>query len=397
MRLDSSLDAAITDDHKAIIAAQTEIIDSIVNLEKAIGTGDGKNRSAFLQDHKVAYNTLTDQVLKRQNRLPRFDPLQKLPPELWIRIISLVLSSYWPPPAFFPDSIDVDAVLPLTLVSKWWQQALLGVAQFWTHISVDTRHPDSVAKAVMCFELSANLPISFDVVQRSRIEWNTIGPHILRNKHRIHQLHIRSYERDDEADYIAELDVLMLLLPLPNLRRMVSMWDTDHDDLKRILHACPSLQDMALRNLTERFNDVNLNVFVKAEVYLSEIALLLEKNPPSIRSVRVSSNNPQDHLESLLGMPSLNGSDLGWQSLDWSNVLYPIPTKLLRRLVNLTSLTIDTTFTVIGELFNHLHDLPRLISLTIIIQVVLYIRFIEFGSYHRRSSSMSHHSTISYS
>ncbi|PVG04321.1 hypothetical protein CPB86DRAFT_869024 [Serendipita vermifera] len=332
MQLDSSPDTAIADDYKALTTAQNEIIDRIANLEGAIGTSEDKNLLASLRDHKAAYNELADQLLNRQRQIPRFDPLEKLPPELWIRIIFMLLAPYWlPDSAAASYSIDVDLAFSLTLVPKPWQHVILGFPQFWTYISVDPTCPDSMVKAFTCLELSANLPVSLCLSRLSNIEWDMIGPHIIRNKHRIHRFWMIGGERSDETIYLGRQEFLMILLPLPNLRWVGSLFGIDHELEKKILGACPLLEGMVLRNITESFpDDINLDRFTHVKLPVSEIPLLLERSPPSLEDVEVVySAGPGDHLGPLLDAPLLNGGDLGWRFLTWFDVHHSLPMKLL--------------------------------------------------------------------
>jgi hypothetical protein len=117
-------------------------------------------RSEHKQNDKLSrladdYNRLMDQIDDEESNFSSLsDPLEALPIEIWQEIITMTRDG-------LPTNLwEIEHILPLTLVSKSWRQAIMTTPIFWTYIQLFSPCYDMEAKVATCLRLSSDLPLN---------------------------------------------------------------------------------------------------------------------------------------------------------------------------------------------------------------------------------------------
>lgn len=136
------------------------------------------------------YNRLSDRI-SSLTRGPLPDPLDALPQEIWERIIceagtvEYELSSKRALPV-----IAIEDILPLTLVSIKWRDAILGYPCFWSTLRLQPGVNDLEAQLYSSIVLSKDFPLTVIVVEdiNSTSLWEIFGHYIISQGPRIRTL-----------------------------------------------------------------------------------------------------------------------------------------------------------------------------------------------------------------
>jgi hypothetical protein len=156
-----SLEAQWDPDRLAILSEEqlkierAKLLECINTIEQN-GKND-KEEQAHIE-HMWNTNNLIIDLLREFHPIPRLDPAEKLPPELFRTIIIDAVTSF----SYHPSEKTNNSLI-LTLVSERWRDFLLGIPQIWDEIVVSARHEDCASKFVLSLELSKPLPIYLNV------------------------------------------------------------------------------------------------------------------------------------------------------------------------------------------------------------------------------------------
>lgn len=144
-------------------------------------SAEGRNKPSLLR--KKEYNILVDGVAQIQ--MGAFaDPLERLPLELWIQIITYLIEIF---DVFDPESYWTNQLLNLATVSRAWSDAVVSVPSFWTRVILDATDEDYLAKAVTSIELSGMRELDVMIRVSLRV-WEEVAPRIVSHGRRFHSL-----------------------------------------------------------------------------------------------------------------------------------------------------------------------------------------------------------------
>jgi hypothetical protein len=127
-----------------------------INTIEQNPTSDKEEKSCI--EHLWNTNNRIIDLLRKFHPMPRLDPAEKLPPELFRTIIIDAVSSH---AYIHPEKTNNS--LTLTLVSERWRDILLGIPEIWDEILVSALHADCASEFVLFLELSKPLPIHLAV------------------------------------------------------------------------------------------------------------------------------------------------------------------------------------------------------------------------------------------
>ncbi|CAG8723734.1 9785_t:CDS:1, partial [Acaulospora colombiana] len=142
--------------------------------------------SDIIRAKKVQYNSIVDSI-DRLRPKPCSDPIDKLPPELFAKIIRKVAAVELGPDLWYPlgHSTDLFILLHLTLVSQRWMKFITDTPTYWTFIYIDERVSDNFSKAWTCLQLSKQLPITVYIVYSAEVQRSELWRELLKHRNRI--------------------------------------------------------------------------------------------------------------------------------------------------------------------------------------------------------------------
>jgi hypothetical protein len=220
---------------------RAKLLDRINTIEHS--TRNDKEEQAYIE-HLWNTNNLIIDLLREFHPVPRLDPAEKLPPELFRTIIIDVVAGFSSIP---PEKTSKSLVL--TLVSERWRDILLGIPQLWDEIQVSALHDDCTSKLFLFLELSKPLPIYLSIY-----DWKVgdldIAPVLFQCRDRIARIVVLvGYGSSSHLGTQISLNALDQLAPLRNLKYLSFISDKGPDVsiydeiLKRFktLHEIPGL------------------------------------------------------------------------------------------------------------------------------------------------------------
>jgi hypothetical protein len=137
----------------------TLMVEKATLLERleTIRRGGHKDEAAdSTQEIHQRYNEIID-TLNRLNSIPCYDPVDKLPSELFSAILYEALASSVPHSNKY--YLNFEWCLLLTLVSTRWRNFILQTPLLWTGIFINPKIQDFQARIEICLALSRDLPL----------------------------------------------------------------------------------------------------------------------------------------------------------------------------------------------------------------------------------------------
>jgi F-box-like len=168
-----------------------------------------------LQSLKQHYNLLVDLQSKSQ-RGPLPDPIENLPPEIWLHIFRYVGSGG----EGNTESNPIDHLLLTSLVSSKWCDAILNTQDLWEEVTVDpvsTSREDELFKLQTTLYLSGERPLTLTLKSPSHTHWREMREMIqIISSHRSR---IQKIFFDGTRRSAVDINEFLLSLgPLPQLR-----------------------------------------------------------------------------------------------------------------------------------------------------------------------------------
>lgn len=291
------------------------ILAEIDNLNEDIHNAKATEDRIYHLRHE--YNQLIDEEVISS---PLGDPLEILPPELWMNIL----------PA------NVDDLLVLTMVSSRWCHKLLSTAVLWSKVLLDQQEPDYLAKAMTLIHLSR--PVELEVRVDLPLEvWRKVAPMIVTESTRICRLSAPSRDRLSPEEYLSILSdfgnlpaLKYLMFPFANsfrgygYRGLVSIGDYYYPPHKFPFHHMPNLRNATDVLFTaELLKNGGLSELENVEVrnLNAEMTATLS-NLPNLAHIRFDeeSSNREDSLLESAERTKGNRRNLAPMSLDyWGN------------------------------------------------------------------------------
>jgi hypothetical protein len=330
-----------------------DLRDDITTLLRNGKGGDAHKR-------KRIYNELVD-ALRNLQFHPRVDPLNRLPYEIFIRILLELRCS---------SSILSTAIielLPLTMVSTKWRDCILSEPLLWNEIHIFYGYDEHLTIPLQ-LHLSRDLPLTL-VVPIELNGWDNIRPHLHNHRDRIESIIFARYFSDDMADHQKMGADIRLFLddlkPLPRLRRLIDA-DTSNEtggiyDVKWLSQCFQSLKELVHISLTSK--DLQ-----ETEGTLNITNLVTFDDPCTILPIARTINSLR---KVAFRRPELKETvyhkDLSWNSqLDWTELSFwadPCSTPLsllgcLSKLVHLSIMTANIDTLVVA--INKIHQLVAL-------------------------------------
>jgi hypothetical protein len=312
-------------------------------------------RTQHIESLKQKHNLIVDQLLVL-NEPRRFDPLDRLPIELWHNVLYEVAN-----PGFRPDKKNHygsvrHSLFVFMLVSRRWRKTILDMPLLWRTVQLDGDIEDWVARVKMSLKLSQDLPL-YVQIGVPVVGWESVREALIRNRQRIAiiRLYYRSSFRRDEEGAIESLEnCINDLLPLSRLTRIAVdiPGQKSLPLVQRLLEQCRSLGEIMRLNLPEEFLQLKsasrLRSFQVTEKLLGAVA----QRFPKLYNIKFTYNRDKPN-ESM----STVSHSLEWKHLNISSVQDPC---LISKLTNVVTLTLIADGAVLKELLCRVHSLTKL-------------------------------------
>jgi hypothetical protein len=316
-----------------------------------------------LKKQKAEYNELIDTLHNLQSR-PRMDPLQKLPHEIFTRML-LYLST---DPDLFNASLSLKNLFPLVLVSRRWCNFILSEPLLWNTLDLFFDE-DRDMLVPMQLQLSRDLPLNLVVpleLPRELHSWDTIRPYLRENSGRIQAIFFVRYNSYDTAAYHqigAEIrSFLDDLKPLSCLRRLTNVSGYPESgemyDVQWLSESFRSLKELVHIPFTT--NDLQA---VNEALHITELTTF--DDPCAILPVARTINGLRKVTFRRAELEGTASHDnISWTSqLDWIDLRFwvntcPTPLSLLGCLPKLVRLEImDAKLDTLVVILNNIHKL----------------------------------------
>ncbi|PVF97488.1 hypothetical protein CPB86DRAFT_826432 [Serendipita vermifera] len=278
----------------------------------------GEEYSQQLRPHQRAYNSIIDR-LSAINKPRRFDPLDKLPIEIWQTIIYQVVYFDSRPHARLFYRIIPPDIFVFMLVSKRWLHSIVNAPFLWGTVSFDMSIPDYLARAKMHLDLGKERPIYLRITVPLE-GWDEIIPLLIESRERITFLQVtsRTFSYRHGAKLCSEIEkYLNDLLPLPNLERFDILNMPSSPDAtslcQKVLIQTPSLKAMMGIDLPKEFLELKPALRLRRFQTTSDLLGLVQTQFPNLLNVRFnqSMNRPSSFISRLTNLvifdSTLNG------------------------------------------------------------------------------------------
>jgi hypothetical protein len=335
----------------------------VLNNEKVANT---------LEKKKTAYNQFVDALRSRQS-WPRVDPLQKLPNEIFTKILLQLMAR--PQPGY--TRVFTEPLLPLTMVSRKWRNFLLSEPSLWNEIDLDKKNDRD---AIVCLQLKLSRDLPLDLVIPIPIElWGNIRPNLQKNRDRIESIVFIGNFTNSMPNYHkigSEIrSFLGDLCPLPRLRRIVhlDLYTEGVYDIQWIVDSFPSLTELEIPLTSDELQATKDILHITSLTTFDDpkIVMPIAQTIETLRKVRFD-------MKSLNSRKDINkvesSRDIGWTSqLDWTELhwtkTYPVPLFLLKCLSRLVSIYITADIQTFNGILNSIDHLSVLKSFRIDIYI----------------------------
>jgi hypothetical protein len=335
---------------------EEELRQTLAMIEESSDNENLHNRHIqHIESLKQKHNLIMDQLLVL-NEPRRFDPLDRLPIELWHNVLYEVAN-----PGFRPDKKNHygsvrHSLFVFMLVSRRWRKTILDMPLLWRTVQLDGDIEDWVARVKISLSLSQDLPL-YVQIGVPVVGWENVREALIRNRQRIAiiRLYYRSSFRRDEEGAIESLEACINdLLPLPRLTRIAVdiPGQKSLPVVQRLLEQCRSLGEIMRLNLPEEFLQLKsasrLRSFQVTEKLLGAVA----QRFPKLYNIKFTYN--RDKSNDSMSMVS--------HSLEWKhlNISSTQDACLISKLTNVVTLTLTADGAVLKELLCRVHLLTKL-------------------------------------
>jgi hypothetical protein len=359
---DSVEDSNLTEEQLEI--ERLDILSTIGQLSNNLDLTD-KEACQRLRFHERAYNDIIDRIQAAKG-LRLFDPLDKLPLEIWQTILYNVVSfTIRPRITLFYRSIP-DDILVFMLVSKRWLRSIINTPFFWNTIFLNADAPDNLARMKMNLEFSIYLPL-FLRIAIPFPQWIEAVPFLAENRHRIRCIEISSHtpKYGESKEAVSEVEAYLKdLLPLPTLTRfdLVGM-NPSHGTsslVQTVLLRCPSFNYIMSPHLPREILELDSALQLRSFQTTQDLSELVQKRFPNLFRVNFSHSMNQQCVES-----TTEDHSLAWQHFGFMTLNTPPPLALVSKLMNLVTFEAPVNGLVFKELLCRLHLMTRLNKLTL--------------------------------
>jgi hypothetical protein len=322
-----------------------------------------EERDRQLRSNKEKYNEIVD-GLHEVDKLRRFDPLDKLPVEIWQSILYRVASFVLRPRISVFHRIIPDDFFVFMLVSKRWLQSIINTPFLWTTILLNMNIPDNLSRIKTYLKLSKELPV-FLRITIPFPGWIETVPFLAENRHRISVIEInsRTLKYGNSKEAVSEIETFLNdLLPLPKLWR-VDLFGMNSSPgtpslVQKLLLGCPSFSSIININITKDILELNSALRLQSFQTTQDLSSLVQKRFPNLFDIKFSHSSTQPSTESTTG-----DHLLAWQHLGFINI--PPPLSIISRLTNLVTFDSQVSGPILKELLCRLHRMVRLSKLTL--------------------------------
>jgi hypothetical protein len=352
-------------DEEQVNTKRVELLSIIESVSNSVELSN-EERGRQLRSYKRDYNAVVDR-LHAMNEPRRFDPLDKLPVEIWQTILYQVVSPFFQPHSRLFYQVLPNSIFLFMLVSKRWLDFIVNTPFLWTTVTLSADIPDNVSRVKMHLELSKGLPIYLRIAI-PLAEWIEVAPFLAENRHRIIYIQItpRKVVYGDSAKALTEVHTYLGdLLPLPALQRfdLLKMEaSTGTASLaQRLLTECPSLTCLMGFNLTKETLVLNSAHRLRRFHTTQDLASFVQKCFPNLDLIIFTDSKTTQ----------TDNQDIGNHLLTWWNLAFtspqiaPPPLTLVSKLINLVTFESSINGPVLKELFCRLYLMPRLKKLNL--------------------------------
>ncbi|PVG03932.1 hypothetical protein CPB86DRAFT_793289 [Serendipita vermifera] len=223
-----------SEEGKSLERSRVELL-TLIDLLQGAGEVDFKT----IRAKKNQYNSIIDSIDKLKAK-HRMDPIDKLPPELFARIIYQ---------AAFDGAIESPIFGPeYPIVSLRWMKFIIDTPIYWRFIALNQWRSDSFPNLLTCLELSRQLPLSVSISYTSGLERSPAWQELLKHRHRIVQINYLDRHHTMRVIDTNNFDTtfrncMRSLSPLPALESLHSEHTFDNLITQHVLDMYPTLRD----------------------------------------------------------------------------------------------------------------------------------------------------------
>jgi F-box-like len=308
-----------------------------------------------LQKLARAYNLVVEEISRLEEK-SRFDPVERLPNEVWLAVLkeAIVKESHG------SSFISIEMVLLLTLVSSKWRRFIESTPTLWSDIVLDDEREDLAMKVAISLLFSRNAYLTVQVVGCPR-RWSEIGSIVLPHAGRIRSLYLVGIRTDNPFDSLFHFAIKQLMTPQ---LRSIDWTDSSHDMLNgdKIFLSGQSehLQRAIGITLTrDVFDLLSIRTIEEFATY-EDPKCVLAQTLPHLEKMAFLARYPVD--EKSIGGPLAIGT-LSWTSLTYHQPDIETLTSLLSRLPLLRDLSIMITYDDLSQVISSMRNLKALRSL----------------------------------
>jgi hypothetical protein len=361
--INSDLRTEYIDDEEKLEQSQIELLVAIRLLQEQTELGHGQFKNLLAK--KAQFNQIADIINSLQTK-NRSDPIDRLPPEIFIQIISNAASSVSGDRGWIDQN---HSFLLLTLVSTRWMNFIINTPLFWTSVILDESIPHCFSIAATFLQLSRQLPISVKIKWSLTLEGSTIWSEIQKHRNRITRLicDLTSCGTEQASIELRKFIEKLSPLPLLDILDYVGWVSSDHATTQYILDVFPNISqisglDLSITSIQRLMSRSCKNIVLSGN--FNPMFSLLEGNP-ALRTV--SHRMPRRLISSL---PSEKTNPIVRRSVKWTNLYLSYLTVSLsiditERVTELVSLSIYGYLDSLMQLFINIDRLCRLRELSL--------------------------------
>lgn len=339
----------MSDQEYSLHKERSKVLKSIQEFQEA-SPEEIENGKSLYRQYLDRYNSIMDDIGSSQ---PRFDPLVKLPLELWTDILFETLSKEFPDPVYSPiDFYSLSCFLPLLLVSKNWHACIMTAPKLWSEIKLCDKiiKPKNLRAVLVKFlQLSQTRLVTVHIYAISSSLWESINGQLIAHRHRIVKVIVRpQYLYLNDGPF-----------PFYDTKRFSNLTHIDGWNLNtlRLLDMGAPLEEIRGTPITAEILRLpaakNLRTISTPESV--EVIMELARKLPRIKNVNFdpSSSHEPDPLPIQDKKPPPVA--LGWNSLTWIHTYHTFPLSQLDYLpdlvtLSITWLTVEEVSTLLGKL-----------------------------------------------
>jgi hypothetical protein len=354
-------------DEKRLNQSRIELLATIRHLQERTELDQDQSRNLCAK--KAQFNHIADSINSLQAKT-RSDPINKLPPEIFTRVIFNAV----PDTGHLWDGVDCNFfVLPLTLVSTRWMDFITNTPLFWTKILLDERVPDCFSIASTFLQLSRQLPISVDILWSPALESSIIWPEIQKHYNRITRMKcdFAYCSPRSEQNSTKLRGFIDRLSPLPLINTLIYLGPpSDDSTIQHILSICPTLTQIdGIKLPKESIQCLMIRYCksIKFEYNVDSMLPLLEDNP--------ALNVVSEHLELFIRVPTSVETSLRlkkpvkWETVNLNYLTKSLSIDITEKMTQLISLSVSGFLDSLTRLFTNIDRLCQLQELSLVFWV----------------------------